>query len=341
LAGELQRRSLQHVAFDLHPVEGRLSRDESIARLVSTCHSGFDLLHANSLAMGRLTGAAATQLGIPCSAHLRDIVGLSSVAISDLNCNSRLIVVSESVREFHVPQGLSADRTTVIHNGIDLTAFAPRPSTGWLRHELGLPESTLLVAAIGQICLRKGQDVFATAAVQAAVSLPNAHFLLIGSRHSAKPESIAYERDIAQTFATAGLSDRFHPLGERSDVSQILNELDVLVHSARQEPFGRVLLEAAAAGVPIIATDVGGTREMLSDGEHALLVPPDDPSAIADALLRLSRDAVLRTRLRDAARQHVARSFPIERSANELLRTWRAVHDASAMRRSSHARLPP
>jgi glycosyltransferase involved in cell wall biosynthesis len=291
--------------------------------------------------MGRLTGTAATQLGIPCSAHLRDIVGLSSGAIADLNGNSQLIAVSASVRAFHVAQGLVADRTTVIHNGIDLTAFSPRPRTGWLRRELGLPESTLLVAAIGQICLRKGQDVFAKAAVQAAVSLTNAHFLLIGYRHSTKPESISYERDIAQTFATAGLSDRFHPLGERSDVPQILNELDVLVHAARQEPFGRVLLEAAAAGVPIIATDVGGTREMLTDGEHALLVPPDNPSAITDALLRLSRDADLRTRLRDSARQHVARCFPIERSANELLRTWRAVHDASAMRRTTYARLPP
>jgi glycosyltransferase involved in cell wall biosynthesis len=81
--------------------------------------------------------------------------------------------------------------------------------------------------------------------------------------------------------------------------------------------------------VPIIATDVGGTREMLTDGAHALLVPADDPSAMADALLRLSRDAKLRMRLRNAARDRVTREFPIERSANELLRLWQGVRTAS------------
>jgi glycosyltransferase involved in cell wall biosynthesis len=116
-------------------------------------------------------------------------------------------------------------------------------------------------------------------------------------------------------------------------VPMFLTEIDVLVPAELQEPFGRVLLEAAVAGVPIIATDVGGTREMLTDGEHALLVEPDDPEAIAAALLRLSRDGNLRWRLRDAARDRVAREFPIERSAKELLRAWRFVHDASAMRR--------
>jgi glycosyltransferase involved in cell wall biosynthesis len=94
-----------------------------------------------------------------------------------------------------------------------------------------------------------------------------------------------------------------------------------------------VLLEAAAAGVPIVATDVGGTREMLTDGEHALLLRPHDPAAIADAIFRLSRDADLRLRLRNAARKHVEREFPIDRSANELLMLWQSVRDAASIRR--------
>lgn len=333
LADELLRRSHRHVPFDLHPSCGKVSRDQAIAQLEELCRSHFDLLHANSLAMGRLTGAAASILGIPCTAHLRDIIRLSPVAIGDLNGNAMLIAVSMAVREFHVAQGLSAEWTAVIYNGIDVAAFRPQRSAGWLRRELELSESAFLVAAIGQICLRKGQDVFAQAAVQVTASLPEAHFLSIGSRHSTKPESVTFERAIAQTFANAGLADRFHSLGERSDVQEVLGEIDVLVHAARQEPFGRVLLEAAAAGVPIVATNVGGTREMLTDGQHALLVRPDDPAAIADALLRLSRDTDLRLRLRDAARTRVPREFPIDRSANELLSAWRTVQDATSMRR--------
>jgi glycosyltransferase involved in cell wall biosynthesis len=329
LADALQRRSFRHVAFDLHPDDGNVSRVEAVAQLVKSCRSDFDMLHANSLAMARLTGVAASDLCIPCTAHLRDIIRLSPAAIADLNRNSMLVAVSNAVRDFHVAQGLWADRTAVIYNGIDNAAFRPQRPTGWLRNEVGLPESAYLVACIGQVCLRKGQDVFARAAIQAADTLPDAHFLLIGSRHSTKPESVAYEIGIAATFKNAGLSDRFHPLGEREDVPELLGEIDILVHAARQEPFGRVLLEAAAAGVPIIATDVGGTREMLTDGAHALLVPADDPSAMADALLRLSRDAKLRMRLRNAARDRVTREFPIERSANELLRLWQGVRTAS------------
>jgi len=332
LADELRRRSQRHVEFDLHPAAGRVAREHALALLVETCGASFDLLHANSLSMGRLTGAVARHMAIPCATHLRDIIRLGPAAIADLNGNTLLIAVSRAVREFHVSQGLAAERTVVIHNGIDASLEPLRPA-GWLIDELRLPESAILVAAIGQICLRKGQDVFAESAVQSAAALPDAHFLLIGSRHSAKPESVAFEAGLAARFAEAGLSDRFHPLGERSDVREILGEVDVLVHAARQEPFGRVLLEAAAAGVPIIATDVGGTRELLTDGEHALLVRPDDPAAIAAALFRLSHDADLRVRLRDAARQRISREFPIERSANELLKLWHSVSDSFPTRR--------
>jgi len=331
LAVELQQRSLAHIPFDLHAAGARLTRDDALQRLVGLCQSDFDLLHANSLAMGRLTGAAAAPLRIPCTTHLRDIIRLSPAAVADLNGNARLIAVSSAVRAYHVAQRVAADRTIVIYNGIDTAKFLPESRSGWLQRKLGLPASTFLVATIGQVCLRKGQDVFAAAAVAAAATLPEAHFLLIGSRHSTKPESIAYETGIAATFENAGLGDRFHRLGERSDVPQILSELDVLVHAARQEPFGRVLLEAAATGVAIIATDVGGTREMLTDEQHALLVRPDDPPAIAAAILRLSRDAELRSRFRNAAREHVAREFPIDRSAKELLKTWRIAHDAAAI----------
>jgi glycosyltransferase involved in cell wall biosynthesis len=226
---------------------------------------------------------------------------------------------------------LSADRTSVIYNGIDTEKFRPAMRTGQLRRELGLSDEAVLVTAIGQICLRKGQDVFAAAAVQIVVQVPQAHFVVVGSRHSAKTESIAFEAAIADRFAEAGLAERYHPLGERGDVAKILPEADVLVHAARQEPFGRVLLEAAACGVPIVATNVGGTSEMLTDGVHALLVPPDSPQAIADAVLRLAQTPAFASQLGTAASRHVSESFAIEPSARELLSVWqRTITDVDA-----------
>jgi len=322
LTDEVQRRSVHHIPFDLHAAAGRMGRDDAIRWLVENCRD-FDVLHANSLAMGRLTGAAAARLTCRSTAHLRDIIKLSPAAVADLNGNARLIAVSHAVRDFHVAQGVDPERATVIHNGIDVAAFQNTTAAS-IRRELGIPESAFTVAAIGQICLRKGQDIFTEAAVMAAASLPHAHFLLIGSRHSTKPESVAFESLISARFERAGIGDRFHPLGERSDVPAILTEIAVLVHAARQEPFGRVLLEAAAAGVSIIATDVGGTREMLTDGLHAILVRPDDPLSLANAIVRLATDRSLSRRLGSAARAHVAAQFPIDRSARILADVWLA-----------------
>lgn len=214
----------------------------------------------------------------------------------------------------------------VIPNGIDRND-RPRPGDGRLKAELGLPREAFLVASVGQICLRKGQDIFAQAAVLAATQMPSAHFLLIGERYSAKPESVAYEASIEGQFAAAGLADRFHRLGFRDDVPQRLGEIDLLVHCARQEPFGRVLLEAAAAGCPVVATNVGGTPEMLIDGQSALLVPVDNAPAVAAAMIRAFGDASLRSRIAGAAQSRIAERFSIAGSARRLADFWRGLLD--------------
>ncbi len=126
------------------------------------------LVHANSLAMGRLSGPVTQSLRIPSLAHLRDILRLSRQAIADLNCHTRLLAVSEAVRHFHTAHGLTAEKTFVLHNGVDLERFRPGPPTGYLHEELGLSPEVPLVAAIGQIGIRKGFDVLLRAAVQVA-----------------------------------------------------------------------------------------------------------------------------------------------------------------------------
>src|SRR5208283_1505697 len=96
------------------------------------------LLHANSLAMGRLSGPVAAELSLPSLSHLRDIVSLSRQAVADLNCHARLLAVSAATRQFHVAQGLDAAKTCVLYNGIDLERFRPRAATGFLHRQLGL-----------------------------------------------------------------------------------------------------------------------------------------------------------------------------------------------------------
>ncbi|MBT4864950.1 MAG: glycosyltransferase, partial [Planctomycetaceae bacterium] len=195
-------------------------------------------------------------------------------------------------------------------------------ATGELKRELGLPDDAFLVATIGQIGLRKGQDVLAEAAVRAARNSPSVHFLLVGVRNSSKQESIDFESDLIARFESAGLSDRLYRLGYRDDVAQIMNEADLLVHPAHQEPLGRVLLEAAASGLPIIATDVGGTSEIVEDGNSARLIPPNDPALLSSAITELRSDEVLRERLAASARNRAEAVFDIDTAARALCGVW-------------------
>jgi len=327
LADALAARSVEGVPFVFRDAGGnRLPQDRlrtELTRLLQRRRP--DLLHANSLAMGRLSGPVAADLGLPSIAHLRDIVGLSGRAVADLNRHTRLLAVSQATRAFHVAQGVTAEKTHVLHNGVDLDRFHPRPKSGELHRELGLAREADLVAAIGQICLRKGQDVFVRAAAILAKKRPNAHYLIVGERWSDKPESRRFEQALRDA-ATGNLAGHLHFLGYRRDVDQVLGELSLLVHPARQEPLRRVLLEAAASGVAVAATDVGGTREIFTpDHEAARLVPPDDPDAMAAAVLELLDDEGFRASLAAAARRRAEVAFAAERATTGLLEHYRAL----------------
>lgn len=182
-----------------------------------------------------------------------------------------------------------------------------------------------IIVTIGQIGLRKGQDVLARSASQIALQIPDVHFVLIGERSSQKQESVEFEQAIQAAFEHHGLSDRLHWLGQRNDVAALLNDIDLLIHPAKQEPFGRVLLEASACGVPIVATDVGGTSEIIVPGITGLLVPPGDASAIAEAAIELLADDDKSQSFRSAARQHAVEQFPITAAARRIADLWEAV----------------
>jgi len=326
LADALRRRSLRHVPFDVRAPDGqRHPREQLCAVLLEALGTiDHDLLHANSLSMGRLTGAVASELRQPCTAHLRDIMNLSGAAIAELNCNRRLFAVSQATRDHHAEQGLQPDRIRVIYNGVDCRSFSPRRKSA-LRQEWRIPESAFVALTIGQIGLRKGQDVLAEAAVVASDTARNIHYVVVGERNSSKAESIAFEQNVMARFDDAGLAQSLHRLGYRTDMPDIYGSVDLLVHPAQQEPLGRVLLEAAAMGLPIVATEVGGTAEILRNGVSARLVPANDPYALAQAIIEMQVDQSLRERCAAAARECVMERFSIERAAQSLSAAWQDV----------------
>jgi glycosyltransferase involved in cell wall biosynthesis len=284
------------------------------------------LLHANSLSTARISGPVAADCGTPSLGHLRDITNLSHQVVSNLNAHRRLVAVSQATRDFHIAQGVHASRCAVVHNGVDLTHFCPRPRTGYIHRELNLPTSARLIATIGQLGLRKATDIVLSAALSTASDASDVHWLIVGERTSNKDESREFESKLRSIAAEKSLAGRVHFLGVRSDIARILNECDLLVHAARQEPLGRVLLEAAASGVPVVATDVGGTREIFpTEADGAMLVPPDDCQALGQAVLALLNDNDRRQRLSAAARRRAEEVFDVRHAGDRLVEQYRQL----------------
>jgi glycosyltransferase involved in cell wall biosynthesis len=154
---------------------------------------------------------------------------------------------------------------------------------------------------------------------------PDLHLVLAGERHSGKSESVDYEAAIQQQFESNGLSNHLHQIGYCDQVPALMKAATLLVHSARQEPFGRVLLEAAACGLPIIATDAGGTSEMLRHQQEAILVSPGDESQLTDAIETALAGPQQNEVHAAAARRRIHQLFSLQSAADRLADFWQKV----------------
>ncbi len=327
LVGELGRRGVPHRPLQFTDGDRRRPLDELRHDLRAVIASADpELVHANSLSMARISGPVARQLGVPSIGHLRDIINVSARAIADLNQHTRLLAVSEATRQFHVAAGLDRDKTFTLYNGIDVEKFAPGEPTGFLHRELKLPPTATLIGAVGQIGLRKGFDVLLETATRLDLKRHNVHLLIVGQRYSQKTESRDFESRLHSLSQRGALRGRVHFLGRREDVAQILRELTLLVHPARQEPLGRVLLEAAACGLPIVATNVGGTIEIFGRRPPtARLVAANDAAVLADAIRELLDNADQRHRLGITARRRVQTRFDHRDAARQLISPYREL----------------
>lgn len=325
--------ALAALQVNVHPSDawdsagGKLPLEERRRRLTAAMHRlQPDLVHANSLSMSRLSGPVAAAAGVPSLAYLRDIVSLKSRAVADINQHTRILAVSEATRVWHIARGIDPDKTFVCYNGVNLDVFCPRPSTKFLHAELNVPPSAQLLGSVGQIGMRKGLDIAVEAISRIVPWWPEVHWVVIGERFSQKAEAVHYEWSLREAAAKPPLAGRVHFLGVRRDLHLILNELTLLIHAARQEPLGRVLLEAAASGLALVATEVGGTREILPhDPFQDLVVPPHDATALAERIARLLENPRHRIREGELLRRHAQQEFAAFPAAQRLLSHYESL----------------
>jgi len=212
-----------------------------------------------------------------------------------------VVTVSEHVARYLASAGVPADRITAVPTGIDLARYAAPPGGGTLRAELGLPAEAPLVGTVAILRRKKGHAELLEAIPAVLARFPDAHFVFAGDG----PQRENIERRIAEL----GLGNNVHLLGLRRDVVNVLASLDLFVLPTHQEALGTAFVEAGALGLAAVGSRVDGVPEIVGAGETGLLVPVNNPPALADAIVELLNDAALRQRMGEAARQKVAAHF--------------------------------
>lgn len=218
---------------------------------------------------------------------------------------NQIITISHHLRRFYVEvEGLPADKISTIHYGLDPGAFLQRVGEGAdVRAELGMPADVPLVGVVGRLTEQKGHAYLLDAFAEVIQALPSAHLLVVGDGEL-RPA-------LEQQAARLGLQDSVTFTGRREDVPRIMMALDVLVMPSLWEGFGLVLLEAMAAGKPVVASRVSAIPEIVVEGETGLLVPPADPKALAQALLVILVDPTRAVGMGHRGRARLEQEFTI------------------------------
>ena len=226
-----------------------------------------------------------------------------------------LIAVSEAQRETYLRVGVEPQRMTTVANGI--RARGPGPGRRAAREALGLDPEQLVVMTVGRLNVMKGHVHLLDAVPGLLRRFPDLAVVVVGRGH-------LQEQLQAQADAL-GVSGAVRLLGQRRDARMLLDAADVFVLPSKHEGMPLVLLEAMDAGLPVVATRVIGSAEVVVEGETGLLVRPKDPAALEHALAQLLADPVLRARFGEAGRQRFAACFTAGRMARETAEVYARV----------------
>ena len=299
-----------------------------LARRLARLHP--DLVHTNTLKAALYGGTAARLAGIPCVWHVRDRIApdyLPSSAVNLVRLAARLLptaiiansqatlqtlAASRGFRNAVADDGANPDTSSRGHANVVIPSpvLPPRAKP----EPFSRASAGFRVAMVGRLAPWKGQKIFLQAFAKA---FPDGEevAVLVGSALFGEDE---YERQLRELVCDLGIEERVEFPGFRSEVFEELSNVDALVHaSIIPEPFGQVILEGMAAGLPVIAVRAGGPAEILVEGETGLLYPAGDVDALASLLRRLADDVELRSRLGAQAREAVAMYSP-ERVAEQI-----------------------
>jgi lipopolysaccharide heptosyltransferase II len=274
-----------------------------------------DIIHARSRVPAIIGYYAARRSGVVFITTCHGYYSRRLFSFSGVMGWGKFVVVISQVIAKHMMDnfGVPYRRIRLVYRGVDLDRFKYRqPDES--------PKREFVIGIIGRLSPIKGHTYFLRAVSKAIKSVPRLKVLVVGD---APAEKAKYRQELEDLVRRLGLSRYVEFLGRRSDIPEILSRLDVLVlATTTQEGFGRVIIEAFAAGVPVVATSVGGVTEIIRDGDNGLLVPPEDSQAMSEAVVRLLKDRRLSGELAQKARNDAEEKYTLDKMVSDTVKIY-------------------
>ena len=331
------------LAIDEYPINhmyGYRTLRQQLKFSRSLAQRNIQLVHSYNFYSNVFCVPAARYARVPCVASIRSLgVYLTPMQCRVHNWVCRLadvvLVNAEAIRRWMLEQGFPERKLRVIRNGVDFARFQGMEDNGALRQELGIPRNAPVVVMLSRLDSNKGAEYFLEAAPRIVRNCPDAHFLVVGEgrvfdgNYGLQPD-LALSQQLHQRALQLGMGDRMHFTGMRSDVPDILAMAAVSVLPSFSEGISNTLLESMAAGVAVVATNVGGTPEVIRNGHDGLLVPPGNVEAIADAVSSILLNPLLATRLSVQGRERVSKTFTFDNMVRQTEEVYAEILEAKS-----------
>jgi glycosyltransferase involved in cell wall biosynthesis len=319
---------------------GSLKRQLRLARDIR--RDGIQLVHAYgfypnlfSIPAARFAGNCITVASVRDTGAFSNRKKIKTVT-QRLACQLADCVIANSraVRDWLVSSGVQPDHIRVIPNGMVLPPRAASRGEFPIRRQLGIDPTAPVVAVVCRLNEGKGLEYFLEATVTVSKEFPAARFLIVGD----SIVDATYKRGLECKARNFNVQDRVIFTGQRSDVSKLLEEVNLSVLPSLSEGLSNSLLEAMAAGLPVVATNVGGNPEIVQDGRTGILVPARDPAALSAAMIRILRSPLLARQFGEAGRARVAANFSLETTVRQTEDLYLSLLDDRAWRHAREVR---
>ena len=299
LTGKLKREGIETV------FPGSLFQTSSIRKLIKD--QDIDLVHVNTTESSK--GAIAGKLSnVPVIWHLREEIKNNTKKIRTMEKLANKIIALSKNMKSTLMKMVPENKIEIIPNGIDTKDF------NFTERDRATGDE-LVVGTIGSIEPRKGTQCLIEAAAKVQKGFPAVKFLIVGSP---LPGREGYKKKMESLANKLGVQGKIVFTGQSNNIPSILGNMDIFVLPSLWEGMSRVILEAMASGKPVVSTNVGGTPEVVIDKETGLLVPPEDPEKLAEAIVSLIKDPSMRKRMGENGRRRIENFFTIKRHVDAV-----------------------